>query len=141
MKKIKVINGPNLNLLGKREPVLYGSEDFSSIFARLQSTFPDSELLYFQSNSEAEIIAALQESGGEGVTGIVLNPAAYSHSSIAIADAVAGIDIPVVEVHISNIYAREEYRQRSYISKFANGIISGFGVEGYRLAIDYLERS
>ncbi len=141
MKKIKIINGPNLNLLGKREPVLYGSEDFSKVFARLKSAFPETELIYFQSNSEEEIIIALQESTVEGVTGIVLNPAAFSHSSIAIADAVAAIDIPVAEVHISNIYGREAFRHHSYISKFAKGVISGFGIEGYFLAVDYLVRS
>lgn len=141
MKKIKIINGPNLNLLGKREPVLYGSEDFSEVFTRLKLAFPETELTYFQSNSEEEIIIALQESAVEGVSGIVFNPAAFSHSSIAIADAVAGIDIPVAEVHISNIYGREAFRHHSYISKFAKGVISGFGVEGYHLAVDYLVRS
>lgn len=141
MKKIKIINGPNLNLLGKREPVLYGSEDFSEVLNRLRLTFPETELMYFQSNSEEEIILAIQESGVEGVTGIVLNPAAFSHSSIAIADAVAATDIPVAEVHISNVYSREGFRQHSYVSKFAKGVITGFGVEGYHLAIDYLVRS
>lgn len=141
MKKIKIINGPNLNLLGKREPILYGSEDFSAVFARLKKAFPETELIYVQSNSEEEIIIAIQESEVEGVTGIVLNPAAFSHSSIAVADAVAAIDIPVAEVHISNVYAREGFRQNSYVSRFAKGVITGFGVEGYHLAIDYLVRS
>ncbi len=141
MKKFKLINGPNLNLLGKREPVLYGSEDFSTIIERLRAAYADCELTYFQSNSEKELIEALHNSSAEGVAGIVLNPAAFTHTSIALADAVAAIDIPVIEVHISNVYARDSFRKDSYISKYARGIIAGFGVEGYRLAIDYFLRS
>lgn len=139
--KYKLINGPNLNLLGKREPVLYGAEDFSTVFKTLKSDFPDQELLYFQSNNEGDIIEEIQRATQDNIAGIVLNPAAFTHSSIAIADAVAAIDIPVVEVHISNVFAREAFRQRSYISKYAAGVIAGCGTAGYRLALDFLIRS
>lgn len=141
MKNILVINGPNLNLLGKREPVLYGSQDFSEVLNVLKSDFPDCIISYFQSNNESELIDTLHASADSGIEGVVLNPAAFTHTSIALADAVAAIDIPVIEVHISNIYGRESFRQKSYISKYAAGVISGFGVAGYRLAIGYFVRS
>lgn len=141
MNSIKVINGPNLNLLGKREPILYGAEDFKDVFKSLINAYPKVELSYVQSNSEGEIVDELQRCIAEGIEGVVLNPAAYSHTSVAIADAVAALDIPVVEVHISNILAREAFRQKSLVSKFASGVITGFGTEGYRLAVDFLFRS
>lgn len=121
--------------------MLYGSEDFSAVLENLRAAYPKCVISYFQSNSEEELIESLHNADLEGVEGIVLNPAAYTHTSIALADAVAAIDIPVVEVHISNVYARESFRKDSYISKYARGIIAGFGVEGYRLAIDYFLRS
>lgn len=141
MKKYLIINGPNLNLLGKREPVLYGSQDFSEVLQGLKSDFSEIEISYFQSNDESGLIDALHNAFADGVAGVVLNPAAFTHTSISLADAVAAIAIPVVEVHISNVFARESFRKHSYISKYAVGVISGFGVEGYRLAIDYLARS
>ena len=137
MKNLLIINGPNLNLLGKREPVLYGSESFSDVLDNIRSIYPNSSITYFQSNDEGELIQALHDASANGIEGIVLNPAAYTHTSIALADAVAAIDIPVIEVHISNVFARENFRKDSYISKYARGVIAGFGVESYRLGIDY----
>lgn len=133
--KIIVINGPNLNLLGKREPQIYGSETFENYFKKLQYNFNDLELSYFQSNIEGEIIDKLHEVGFS-YNGIILNAAAYTHSSIGIGDAVKGIETPVVELHISNVYAREEYRHHSYIAPNAKGVIFGFGLKGYKLAIE-----
>ena len=141
MKNLLIINGPNLNLLGKREPVLYGSESFSDVLDNMRSIYPKCSITYFQSNDEAELIQALHDASAHGVEGVVLNPAAYTHTSIALADAVAAIGIPVVEVHISNVFARENFRKDSYISKYARGVIAGFGVESYRLAIDFLLHS
>lgn len=141
MKNLLIINGPNLNLLGKREPVLYGSESFSEVLDNIRTIYPKSVITYFQSNDESDLIKALHEASANGVEGVVLNPAAYTHTSIALADAVAAIDIPVVEVHISNVFARENFRKESYISKYAKGVIVGFGVESYRLAIDFLLHS
>lgn len=141
MKTLLIINGPNLNLLGKREPVLYGTESFSDVLDNIRLIYPKSTITYFQSNDETDLIKALHDASANGVEGIVLNPAAYTHTSIALADAVAAIDIPVIEVHISNIFARENFRKDSYISKYVRGVISGFGVEGYRLAIDYFIQS
>ena len=141
MKTLLIINGPNLNLLGKREPILYGSESFSEVLTHIRSIYPDYSITYFQSNDEGDLIQALHDASANGVEGIVLNPAAYTHTSIALADAVAAIDIPVIEVHISNVFARENFRKDSYISKYARGVIAGFGTEGYRLAIDYFIRS
>lgn len=132
--KIIIINGPNLNLLGKREPEVYGSTTFKDFFIELQHTFPEVELSYYQSNIEGEIIDKLHEVGFN-YDGIILNAAAYTHTSIGIADAVKGIKTPVVEVHISNVYAREEYRHHSYISPNAAGIIIGCGLKGYELAV------
>jgi len=132
--KIIIINGPNLNLLGKREPEVYGSETFEAYFKTLQNLFPKLELNYFQSNIEGELIDKLHEVGFE-YDGIVLNAAAYTHTSVGIGDAVKGIETPVVEIHISNVHAREEFRHTSYIAANAKGVIFGFGLKGYELAI------
>ena len=133
--KIIIINGPNLNLLGKREPEIYGSETFTDVFKNLQDQFPQVELSYYQSNIEGELIDKLHEVGFD-YDGIILNAAAYTHTSIGIGDAVKGIETPVVEVHISNVHAREEFRHRSYIAPNAKGVILGFGIKGYELAIE-----
>ncbi|HET8828294.1 MAG TPA: type II 3-dehydroquinate dehydratase [Pelobium sp.] len=132
--KIQIINGPNLNLLGKREPGIYGSEGFESFFESLKTTFPEIELSYFQSNVEGEIINKLHEVGFS-FDGVVMNAGAYTHTSVAIADAIAGIKTPVVEVHISNVYNREEFRHHSMMAKNCKGIITGFGLKSYELAI------
>ncbi|MDT0678195.1 type II 3-dehydroquinate dehydratase [Autumnicola musiva] len=133
--KILIINGPNLNLLGTREPEIYGGKTFEEYFSHLQFKFRKLELSYVQSNMEGEIINQLHSANKE-FDGIVMNAAAYTHTSVAIADAVKAIEIPVVEVHISNIHAREEFRHRSYISPHAKGVIFGFGLKGYDLAIE-----
>jgi 3-dehydroquinate dehydratase-2 len=135
--KIQIINGPNLNLLGKREPETYGAETFESYFEKLKGRFPSVSLSYFQSNVEGEIINQLQKVGFE-FDGIVLNAGAYTHTSIAIHDAIASIKTPVVEVHISNIYAREEFRHKSLITSKCAGLVTGFGLEGYAMAMGYL---
>jgi|TARA_B110001454_G_scaffold53551_1_gene52434 3-dehydroquinate dehydratase-2 len=132
--KLIIINGPNLNLLGRREPEIYGSKTFEDFFKELQLKFKGVEILYFQSNIEGEIIDKLHEVGFD-CDGIILNAAAYTHTSVGIGDAVKGITTPVVEVHISNIHAREEFRQHSYISPNASGVLFGFGLKGYDLAI------
>lgn len=132
--KIIIINGPNLNLLGKREPEVYGNETFEDYFKKLLNEFPDIKLDYYQSNIEGELINKLQEVGFE-YDGIILNTAAYTHTSIGIGDAVKAIKTPVIEVHISNTFSRETFRHQSYISPNAKGIIIGFGLESYRLAI------
>tara|TARA_B100001093_G_scaffold220652_1_gene211658 strand:+ start:908 stop:1324 length:417 start_codon:yes stop_codon:yes gene_type:complete len=134
MKKIIIINGPNLNLLGKREPEIYGSESFDTYFKTLQGDFPLLELDYFQSNIEGELIDKLQEVGFS-YDGIVLNAAAYTHTSVGIGDAVKGISTPVIEVHISNTYSREDFRHQSFISPNAKGLILGFGLKSYYLAL------
>ncbi|NDV69784.1 type II 3-dehydroquinate dehydratase [Dysgonomonas sp. 25] len=135
--KIMVINGPNLNLLGKREPAVYGHSSFGDYFVRLQEMFPLGELSYFQSNHEGDIIDKLHETGFD-YDGIVLNAGAYTHTSIAILDAIKAIATPVVEVHISNIHSREEFRHQSLIAPACVGSIAGFGLDSYRLAVDYL---
>lgn len=135
--RIQIINGPNLNLLGKREPEVYGTQAFETFFQTLQQSFPQVELHYFQSNIEGEIINTLQDVGFS-FDGIVLNAGAYTHTSVAIHDAIAAITAPVVEVHISNIYAREEFRHRSLITENCAGLIAGFGLQGYVLALVYL---
>ena len=132
--KLLIINGPNLNLLGKREPTIYGNETFEMYFEKLQQKFSQVSLTYFQSNIEGEIIDKLHEVGFD-FEGIILNAAAYTHTSVGIADAVKAIQTPVVEVHISNIHAREEIRHHSFIAPNAKGIIVGFGLKGYELAI------
>lgn len=138
MKKIAIINGPNLNLLGKREPDVYGAEGFESFLEKLRKQYPDTELTYFQSNVEGELINAIQEAGFS-VDGIILNPGGYTHTSVAIGDAIAAIPSPVIEVHISNVHAREEFRKISHVSAKAKGTICGLGLNGYSLAIQYLK--
>ena len=132
--KLIIINGPNLNLLGKREPEIYGSATFEDYFRELQLKFKTVELSYFQSNIEGEIIDKLHEVGFN-YDGIILNAAAYTHTSVGIGDAVKGIETPVVEIHISNIHAREDFRHKSYIAANAKGVLFGFGLKGYDLAI------
>lgn len=132
--KILIINGPNLNILGNREPEVYGFKSFDDYFGQLQFSLKDVELSHCQSNSEGDIINSLQ-TAGKDFDGIVLNAAAYTHTSIAIADTVKAIETPVVEVHISNTYSREEYRQKSYIAPHAKGVIIGFGLQSYELGI------
>jgi 3-dehydroquinate dehydratase-2 len=132
--KLIIINGPNLNLLGKREPELYGSQNFEDFFSQLQFQFREVQLEYFQSNIEGELISKLQEVGFS-YEGIILNAAAYTHTSVGIGDAVKAIETPVVEVHISNIASREPFRHESHISAGARGVIFGFGLKGYELAV------
>lgn len=132
--KLIIINGPNLNLLGSREPAVYGDESFDTYLFDLQNKYPSIELDYFQSNIEGELIDKLHEVGFE-YQGIVLNAAAYTHTSVGIGDAVKAIEAPVVEVHISNVHAREQFRHTSYIAPNAKGVIFGFGLKGYELAI------
>ena len=132
--KIIIINGPNLNLLGKREPEVYGNETFESYFEKLQDQFPTVTLEYFQSNIEGEIISKIQEIGFD-YDGIVLNAGAYTHTSIGIGDAIKSITTPVIEVHISNTFSRESFRHQSYISPNAKGIVIGFGLKSYELAL------
>ena len=135
--KIIIINGPNLNLLGKREPEIYGAHSFDDYFKELQNKFLDVNLSYFQSNIEGEIIDKLHEVGFS-YDGVILNAAAYTHTSVGIGDAVKAIETPVVEVHISNVHAREEFRHHSYIAANAKGVIVGFGLKSYDLAIESL---
>ena len=137
MKKFIVINGPNLNLLGKREPEIYGDKTFEDYLGTLQSKHNDVKIDYYQSNIEGEIIDKLQEVGFN-YDGIILNAAAYTHTSVGIGDAVKAIEAPVVEVHISNTFSREEFRHQSYISPNAKGVILGFGLRSYDLAIQSL---
>jgi 3-dehydroquinate dehydratase II len=138
--KIQIINGPNLNLLGKREPEVYGNKTFDTFYTELKKRFPNVEFSYYQSNVEGEIINKLQETGFSG-DGIILNAGAYTHTSIAIHDAIASIKTPVVEVHISNIYAREEFRHTSLITSKCAGLLTGFGMEGYALAVQFFINS
>ncbi len=135
--KIAIINGPNLNLLGKRETDIYGNQSFDTYITDLKTLFPEVDLHYYQSNIEGELVNELQRVGYE-FDGIVLNPAAYTHTSVAIGDAVAAIKTPVVEVHISNVHAREEFRKLSHVSGKAAGSIFGLGLKGYELAIRWL---
>ena len=135
MKNIIIINGPNLNLLGKRQPEIYGHNDFDNFLIDLKTKFQDINITYFQSNIEGEIIDKLHEVGFD-IDGIILNAAAYTHTSVGIGDAVASIDSPVIEVHISNTYAREDFRHKSFISPNAKGIILGFGLKSYELALN-----
>jgi 3-dehydroquinate dehydratase-2 len=134
MKKLVIVNGPNLNLLGKREPAIYGSLTFTEFLEIIQDKYPSVEIDYFQSNIEGELIGKLQEVGFT-YDGIILNAAAYTHTSVGIGDAVKAIETPVVEVHISNTFSREEFRHTSYISPNAKGVILGFGLQSYELAI------
>lgn len=138
--KIQIINGPNLNLLGLREPSIYGSEGFDSYIAELRDLYSILEIDYYQSNVEGELINKLHEVGFS-YDGIIINAGGYTHTSVAIADAIAAIKTPVVEVHISNIYAREEFRHVSLTGKNCKGVLTGFGLDGYRLAIESLLKS
>jgi 3-dehydroquinate dehydratase-2 len=134
--KILILNGPNLNLLGKREPEIYGSTSFEDYFETLKTKFHDLDLHYFQSNIEGEIIDKIHETGFD-FDAILINAGGYTHTSVAISDAIAGVTTPVLEVHISNIYKREEFRHKSIISKECVGMISGLGLKGYELGIQY----
>lgn len=135
--KIQIINGPNLNLLGIREPGIYGSCSFENFLSGLRAQYPDTEIDYYQSNIEGELIDKMQEVGFS-CDGIVLNAGAYTHTSIALGDCIRAINAPVVEVHISNVHQREEFRHRSFISAACKGVICGFGLDSYRLAIEAL---
>ena len=137
--KIQIINGPNLNLLGKREPETYGSESFESYLEQLRARYPEHHVAYFQSNVEGELINMMHQVGFD-YDGIVLNAGAYTHTSVALHDAIAAIRTPVVEVHISNVYARETFRHASLITAKCAGLITGFGLEGYAMAIGFLTR-
>ena len=135
MKKILIINGPNLNLLGRREPAIYGSLTFEEFFEKLKKKYADVNMHYFQSNVEGELINKLHEVGFT-FDGVILNAGAYTHTSVAIGDAIKGIETPVVEVHISNVHSRENFRHVSYISPNAKGVIAGFGLQSYELALE-----
>ena len=134
--RIAIINGPNLNLLGTREPDVYGSQTFEHYFAELKALFPSVDFDYFQSNIEGELIDELQRVGFS-FDGIIMNPGGYTHTSVAIGDAIASIKTPVIEVHISNVHAREEFRRLSHVSAKARGTIAGLGLRGYELAVRY----
>ncbi|WP_157566887.1 type II 3-dehydroquinate dehydratase [Mucilaginibacter arboris] len=133
--KIQIINGPNLNLLGVREPSVYGNASFTDYFSELKQRYPEIDFSYFQSNKEGELIDKIQEVGFD-YDGIVLNAGGYTHTSIAIADAIAAVKTPVVEVHISNVHQREAFRHHSYLSANCKGVILGFGLDSYRLAVE-----
>ena len=135
--KVQIINGPNINLLGKREPDIYGSRSFEDYLVELRQAYPDVEMDYYQSNCEGELIDKIQEVGFT-VDGIILNAGAYTHTSIALQDAIRAISSPVIEVHISNVHQREEFRHRSMISCACIGVICGFGLDSYRLAVEAL---
>ena len=134
--KIAIINGPNLNLLGKREVDIYGGESFESYLKTLQDKYANIEISYFQSNVEGELINEIQRVGFS-VDGIIFNPGGYTHTSVAIGDAIAAITTPLIEVHISNIFGREDFRKLSHVSAKAKGVISGLGLKGYELALEY----
>ncbi|MCC8094082.1 MAG: type II 3-dehydroquinate dehydratase [Tannerellaceae bacterium] len=135
MKKIQIINGPNLNLLGKREPTVYGNTSFENYLEELRAGYPQCEIIYYQSNVEGELINKIHEVGFE-YDGIILNAGAYTHTSIALHDAIKAVETPVVEVHISNVHTRESFRHISMISAACKGVILGFGLDSYRLAIE-----
>ena len=136
--KIQIINGPNLNLLGVREPGIYGSESFEVFLPKLQERYPDIEIDYYQSNVEGELINKMQEVGFS-CDGIVLNAGAYTHTSIALHDCIRSLRCPVIEVHISNVHQREEFRHKSMISAACKGVICGFGLDSYRLVIEAIK--
>lgn len=138
--KIVIINGPNLNLLGTREPGVYGNQTFEQFYQELKSYFPQVEFDYFQSNVEGELIDRIQKEGFS-CDGILLNAAAYTHTSVGIGDAIKAIDTPVVEIHISNTFSREDFRHKSYITPAAKGIIVGFGLDSYRLGVESFLKS
>ena len=135
--KIQIINGPNINLLGKREPGIYGSESFNDYLLKLKQLYPQVEIAYYQSNHEGDLIDKLHEVGFD-YDGIILNAGAYTHTSIALQDAIRAIKAPVIEIHISNVHAREEFRHKSMISCACKGVILGFGLNSYRLAMEAL---
>ncbi len=137
MKKFIIINGPNLNLLGKRQPEIYGNTTFEDFFKELKSSFESIQLEYYQSNVEGDLVNKLQEVGFS-YSGIVFNAGGYTHTSVAIADAVASLDSPTIEVHISNVYAREEFRRQSLMAANCKGVIAGFGLNSYKLAVEAL---
>ncbi|MDR2763581.1 MAG: type II 3-dehydroquinate dehydratase [Tannerella sp.] len=137
MKKIQIINGPNLNLLGTREPSVYGNTTFAAWLEMLKTTYPQCEIASYQSNLEGELINKIQETGFS-FDGIILNAGAYTHTSIALHDAIKAVTTPVVEVHISNVYAREPFRHHSFLSAVCKGVIAGFGMDSYRLALEAL---
>ncbi len=137
MIKIAIINGPNLNLLGKREPGIYGNQSFEDFYEELKAAYPDISFSYYQSNIEGELINELHRTGFD-FDGIILNPGGYTHTSVAIGDAIAAIKTPVVEVHISNVHAREDFRKISHVSAKAAGSIIGLGTKGYQLAVEYI---
>ena len=137
MKKFIIINGPNLNLLGKRQPEIYGNITFEDFFKELKSSFESIQLEYYQSNVEGDLVNKLQEVGFS-YSGIVFNAGGYTHTSVAIADAVASLDSPTIEVHISNVYAREEFRHQSLMAANCKGVIAGFGLNSYKLAVEAL---
>lgn len=137
--RILILNGPNLNLLGRREPEIYGNVSFEVYFNDLQKRFPAAEWQYFQSNKEGELIDRLHEAL-DGADAVIFNPGGYSHTSISLADAIRAIKIPVIEVHLSNIHARESYRHHSYTAGASLGVIAGFGLESYALAANWLLR-
>ena len=137
--KITIINGPNLNLLGTREPQVYGNQTFEDFYKILLKKFPEVEFSYYQSNVEGELINEIQRAGRNfNNNGIILNPGGYTHTSVAIGDAIASIDTPVIEVHISNVHAREDFRKISHVSAKCKGSIIGLGMQGYLLAVEYL---
>ncbi len=140
MKKILILNGPNLNLLGKREPEIYGTTSFKDFFEALKTDFASLQLEYFQSNHEGELIDKLHEVGFS-YDGIILNAGGYTHTSVALRDAISGIATPVLEVHISQIYAREKFRHQNRVAPVCVGSISGLGLVGYRLALNYFEQN
>jgi 3-dehydroquinate dehydratase-2 len=135
MKRIQIINGPNLNLLGKREPTVYGNKSFDEYLSELKLNFPNNQIDYFQSNTEGELIDKIHAVGFD-YDAIIINAGAYTHTSIALADAIRGISVPVIEVHISNVYKREPFRHHSYLSGACIGCIVGFGLDSYRLAVE-----
>jgi len=137
MVKIAIINGPNLNLLGRREPGIYGKQSFDDFFEELKASYSNVSLSYYQSNIEGELVNELQRVGFD-YDGIILNPGGYTHTSVAIGDAIAAIKAPVIEVHISNVHAREDFRRLSHVSGKAAGSIIGLGLKGYQLALEYL---
>ncbi len=139
--KILILNGPNLNLLGSREPGIYGAETMEDCLARLRRLYATDELLYYQSNVEGCLIDRLQQAGQEGIDGVVFNAGAYTHTSIALHDCIRSLRMPVIEVHLSNIHRREEFRHRSFLSPVCLGVICGFGTDSYRLGIEALRQA
>jgi 3-dehydroquinate dehydratase-2 len=137
MKQILIINGPNLNLLGKREPTIYGNRSFEEYMETLKTRFPEVQLRYFQSNHEGALLDKIHEVGFD-IDGIVINAGAYTHTSVALADALSAVTAPAVEVHISNVHSREAFRHHSYLTPKCKGVIAGLGLQGYELAIRYL---